>query len=255
MKSTALATFLLLLAASAQAQELAAGISRDAIEITSSFTGTDVVVFGAIESEVGDGLPASAYDIVVVIRSDRPHTVTVRKKDRVGPIWVNNETRSFAEVPGFYFVASTKPLKAIAGEEVLEELELGLDHLRLGPAPGTIGGPRTFREAIVRAKWRGQLYSEHPGGISFLSSTLFRTTALLPANVPAGNLKVTVFLFANGQVVEAGRSSTTLYIDKTGIERRLSNFARNDPWLYGLAAVILSVIAGFFAALAFRERE
>jgi hypothetical protein len=40
----------------------------------------------------------------------------------------------------------------------------------------------------------------------------------------------------------------TLYIDKTGIERRLSDLAHYEPWLYGLAAVFLSAFAGFVAA-------
>jgi uncharacterized protein (TIGR02186 family) len=98
-----------------EAEELAAGISRDKVEINSSFTGTDVVVFGAIESEVGESIAdGSRRDIVVVIRSDKSSVATVRKKERVGPIWINRETRQFAGIPGFYFVASSRVLKDIA---------------------------------------------------------------------------------------------------------------------------------------------
>jgi len=241
-------------ATTAAAEELAAGISRDTIEITSNFTGTDVVTFGAIESEPGEAvIPGRARDVVVVIRSVEAMDATVRKKERFGPIWVNRETRRFAGAPAFYFVASTRPLKDIARSDALEQFEIGLDHLPIGPAPGAVGGPKDFRDAIVRAKKRVGLYSEHPGGVSFLSQTLFRTTAALPANVPAGNLKVIVYLFANGQVVSS--NSMTLFVDKTGIERRLSNFAFNLPWLYGIAAVALSALAGFLSSLAFRERE
>lgn len=238
----------------ASAEELAAGISRDTIDITSSFTGTDVVVFGAIENETGEALPATEpRDVVVVIRSDKPYTVTARKKDRVGPIWINREMRRFAGVPGFYFVSSTRALKDIAKKDVLEQLELGLDNVALGPAPGSIGGPREYREAIVRAKKHSELYSQHEGGVSFLSGSLFRTTAALPANVPAGNLKVLVYVFSNGQV--ASSNSMTLFIDKSGLERRLSNVAHRQPWLYGIGAVVLSALAGLLASLAFRERQ
>ena len=80
--------------AAAQAEELAAGISRDTIEITSSFTGTDVVTFGAIEPEPGEAVtPGLARDVVVVIRSVEPAEAIVRKKERVGPIWVNRDMR------------------------------------------------------------------------------------------------------------------------------------------------------------------
>ena len=235
-------------------EDLAAGISRDTIEITSNFTGTDVVVFGAIENEFGEALPATEpRDVVVVIRSEKPYTITVRQKARVGPIWVNQDTRRFAGAPGFYFVASTRPLKEIAKTGVLDQLELGLDRLALGPAPGSAGGPRAYREAIIRAKVREELYGEHQGGVSFLSGTLFRTTVALPANVPAGNLKVLVYVFSRGQV--SSSNSLTLFIDKTGVERRVSSFARNEPVLYGIAAVFLSVLTGFLASLAFRERQ
>jgi len=254
MRVIVLAVALIWTAATAAAQEVAAGISRDTIEITSNFTGTDIVVFGAIEKAVGeDAAATSVRDIVVVIRSDKPFAMTVRKKERIGPIWANRMTRQYAGVPGFYFVASTKPLPKIAADGVLEEFELGLGHVAIGPAPGAIGGPREFREAIIRAKQRAELYSEHPGGVIFLSDTLFRTTAALPANVPAGNLKILVYAFSGGQVISS--NSMTLFIDKTGIERRLSNFAFEQPWLYGIAAVFLSAFAGFLSSLAFRERD
>ncbi|MBL9097908.1 MAG: TIGR02186 family protein [Alphaproteobacteria bacterium] len=243
-----------LAAGAARAEDLAAGISRDKIEITSSFTGTDVVVFGAIELESGEALPATEMrDVVVVIRSDKPYLVTVRKKDQVGPIWMNRDQRRFAGVPGYYFLSSTRPLKDIASAEVLEQFEIGLDRIALGPAPGAIGGPREFREAILRTKMTQDLYSQHEGAVSFLSGSLFRTTVALPPNVPAGHLKVLVYAFADGQVTSS--STMTLFIDKTGIERGLSEFAHHWPLFYGLAAVLLSALAGFLASLAFRERH
>jgi uncharacterized protein (TIGR02186 family) len=253
MRAAVLAVLAMLFASGAMAEDLAAGISRDKIDITSNFTGTDVVVFGAIENEIGEALPATEMrDVVVVIRSENPYLVTVRKKERVGPIWVNREMQRFSGVPGYYFLASTRPLKDIARADVLEQFELGLDRIVLGPAPGTVGGPRAFREAIVRQKRASGLYAQHEGGVSFLSGSLFRTTVSLPPNMPTGNLKVHVYVFANGDVTST--NSMTLFVDKSGIERSLSEFSQKMPWLYGLMAVVLSALAGFAAYFAFRER-
>jgi uncharacterized protein (TIGR02186 family) len=250
----ALGLVAMFVAGSARAEDLAAGISRDKIEITSNFTGTDIVVFGAIETDEGTALPATEVrDVVVVIRSDKPYIVTVRKKDRVGPIFMNREERRFAGVPGFYFLSSTRPLREIAADDVLDQFELGLDRIVLGPAPGAVGGPRAFREAILRTKIRQDVYAQHEGAVSFLSGSLFRTTVALPPNVPAGNLKVIVYAFSQGQVTSS--SSMTLFIDKSGIERRLSEFARYEPTLYGIVAVLLSGLAGFLASLVFRQRH
>jgi uncharacterized protein (TIGR02186 family) len=243
----------LALAPAARAEDLAAGISRDKIEITSSFSGTEIVVFGAIENEEGEALPATEMrDVAVVVRSDEPYTVTVRKKERLGPIWVNRETQRFAGVPGFYFLSSTRPLKDIARGDLLAQYELGLERLAFGPAPGSIGGPREFRQAVVRRKKAEGLYSQHEGGVSFLSGSLFRSTVRLPPNVPAGNLKVQVFVFAAGEVTST--NTMTLYIDKSGIERSLSELADGEPLIYGLLAVVLSALAGFAAYIVFRER-
>jgi uncharacterized protein (TIGR02186 family) len=230
-----------------------AGLSRDRIEIASNFTGADVVVFGAIESENGESIPATqTRDLVIVVRSDRLSTATVRKKERLGPIWVNRESRQFANVPSFYFVASTHPLKQIANVETLQQFELGFENLAMGPAPGAIGGPRSFRKAFLESRLRSELYGQHEGAVTFLSGSVFRTTVSLPPNVPAGNLRVLVFAFSNGQVTSS--NSMTLFVDKSGIERQLSEFAQFWPMLYGLAAVIFSVLAGFLAAIVFRER-
>lgn len=254
MRRVLIALVVLATAQAAAAQDVPSGISRDTVDITSSFTGTDVVTFGAIESVPGEPIaPSSARDIVVVVRSADVTEASVRKKERVGPIWVNREVRRFSGVPGFYFVASTRPLKDIASSDLLDEHGIGLDHIPIGPAPSTVGGPKEFRDAIVRAKRRENLYSENPGGVTLMTPTLFRTTTALPANIPAGNLKVSVYLFANGQIVNS--SGNVLYIEKTGIERRLSVLALKWPWVYGVAAVALSVLAGFLSSLAFRERD
>jgi uncharacterized protein (TIGR02186 family) len=252
MRGLLLLALAFLLTGAGWAEDLAAGISRDKIEITSSFRGTEVVVFGTIEDDLGRSLPATEMrDVVVVIRSENPYVVTVRKKERLGPIWVNRDMRQFAGVPGFYFLSSTRPLKDIARGDVLEQFELGTDRIALGPAPRAIGGPKEFREAIVRLKKQSRLYAQHEGGVSFLSGSLFRSTVALPPNVPAGNLKVQVFVFARGDVVST--NTMTLYIDKSGIERDLSEFAVKEPALYGLAAVILAGLAGFAAYFAFRQ--
>jgi hypothetical protein len=47
----------------------------------------------------------------------------------------------------------------------------------------------------------------------------------------------------------------TLFIDKSGIERQLTEFAQMAPIAYGLAVVFISVLAGFLASVAFRDRH
>jgi uncharacterized protein (TIGR02186 family) len=75
----------------------------------------------------------------------------------------------------------------------------------------------------------------------------------VPAGVPRGQYNVEVYLFRNGEVLSA--QSTPLFIDQTGLERRLFNFARNQPFGYGLAAVVMAVIMGWISSLLFRRPD
>jgi len=252
MKSILLLVLFLALALPVRAEELAAGLSRDDIKISSSFTGTDLVLFGAIESEGAAIGAVEDRDVVVVVRGPAS-AVTVRRKERLGPIWINRDQRRFVGVPGFYFVASTKALKDIGDQATLDKYHLGLANLDFSPPPGTVMAPSDYRGAIVRARSRTELYSEHAGGVQFISGSLFRTTIALPSNLPSGTYDVNVYLFRKREIVTA--FSTPLRIGKTGLERWLFKFATDLPWAYGFVAVLLAGLAGWASALIFRQRQ
>ncbi len=76
-----------------------ADLSSHLVAITTGFTGTNVLLFGATD---GPG------DIVVVVRGPQKD-IDVRRKERFGPIWVNATTVAMKDVPSYYRVASTRP--------------------------------------------------------------------------------------------------------------------------------------------------
>jgi uncharacterized protein (TIGR02186 family) len=237
----------------AWAEELAAGISRDKIEINSRFTGTEVAIFGSVEPAAGEVVQENrARDIIVVVRSDRASQATVRRKEAVGPIWVNRDFQTLPDVPAFYFVASNRTLAGIAAPDVLAQFQLGFSNLDTGSQSG-VRTRVAFRQAFLDAQAAAQLYAQHEGAVTFMSPSLFRTTVALPPNVPAGNLRVTVYAFKDGEVTSS--NSMTLFIDKTGIERVLSDLSRREPLLYASAVLVVAIGAGLAAAAAFRHRH
>src|SRR5206468_1870341 len=90
----------------ARAQELVSGLSTDLIQITSNFNGTDIVLFGAIE--IDQSAIAKDQDLVIVIRGP-PVDMTVRRKERVFGLWINRRQVQLSGMPGYYFLASTRP--------------------------------------------------------------------------------------------------------------------------------------------------
>jgi uncharacterized protein (TIGR02186 family) len=247
MRPLLLASLLLLTVGAARAEDLVSGISQDIIQITSNYTGTDIVVFGAIERAQN----AQGRDIVVVVRGpDEP--MTVRRRDRVAGIWVNRDAAKFDGLPAYYYLASTEPIARIAPPEALARYGIGLQALR----PSSIGShhdPEPFRQAAIRYHRRTGLYVESPGSIDFLSETLFRTKVPVPAGVTRGQYNVEVYLFRDGEVVSA--QSTPLFVDATGLERRLFNLAHDAPLSYGLACVFMAMLLGWISSVLFRRPE
>ena len=238
---------LLLLGAPARAEDLVSGISQDTIQITSNYTGTNIVVFGAIEQAQN----AQGRNIVVVVRGpDEP--MTVRRRERIAGVWVNNDAARFEGLPAYYYLASTEPISRIAPREALARYGIGLQAL----TPTAIGShhdPEPFRQAAIRYHRRFGLYAESPGSIDFLSETLFRTRVPVPAGVTRGQYNVEVYLFRDGEVVSA--QSTPLFVDATGLERRLYNLAHNAPFAYGLACIFMAMLLGWISSVLFRRPE
>ena len=234
-------------AAQAQAQRgLVTDISDNVIEIRYSFAGADLLLFGAISRPEG-AEPMGAVDVVVVVRGPTAPFV-VRRKERVLGIWVNTDAISFVNAPGYYAVASTRPLADIAAREQLRRLELGFSFLPLAITQrATPEEYRAFRSALIRGKQRDELYLETGGSIRIVDNTLFRTDVRLPANVPVGTYTAEAFLFEGGEML--ARRSFDITVDKSGFERAVYDFAHSQPLAYGIVAVIIALAAGWLAGV------
>jgi uncharacterized protein (TIGR02186 family) len=234
----------------ATAEDLVSGLSQDQIQITSNYAGTDIVVFGAIES-AQTGAPTEGRDVVVVVRGPDADFI-VRRKARVAGIWINADKVTLYGMPAYYYAASTRPLSKIAPANTLSQYQLGFANLRPGSESTNMpskGEP--FRLAAIRARERQKLYAEAPDGVEFLGYSLFRVRVPVPASVPRGDYTVQVYLFRDGSVVSA--QTTPLYVEQIGLERRLFNFAHQQPFSYGLLTISVAMLLGWASSFLFRR--
>lgn len=226
----------------ARAQALIADLSNHLIAISTGFTGTDVLLFGAVEE---DG------DVVVVVRGP-VDDVAVRRKERIAGVWVNSGRLDFTDVPSYYAVASSRPLAEIAPSAMLARQGIGLDFLRLSTAEqASDAAQQPYRAALVRIKQRDGLYAAEVGKVTFLGKRLFRTTVSFPANVPVGSYLVEVLLVRDGEVVSA--QTTPLIISKVGVGADIYDFAHDQAALHGVVAILIALMAGWTAHLVFRR--
>ncbi len=248
-RGAVLVAALMLLAAPAAAEDLVSGLSQDKIQITSSYSGTDIVVFGAIEN----GINLKGRDVVVVIRGPSAD-FTTRRKARVAGIWINSDRVVVRGMPSYYYLAATRPIDTIASADTLDRYNLGLAHI--SPLESTALTPtkrETYREAIVRAKERQSFYSERQDGVEFLGPSLFRVRIPVPAAVPRGEYEADVYLFRDGAMISTRASP--LFIEQAGMERQLFNFAHDWPLAYGVSAVVMSLLLGWLSSVVFRQNR
>ncbi|WP_239474404.1 TIGR02186 family protein [Sphingomonas longa] len=228
------------------APTLVPDVSQRDIEIVYSFTGADLLLFGAIlypGGRIPDGeRPA---DIVVVVKGPT-QSVLMREKEKVAGIWVNAQSARYRSAPSFYAIASSRPIGQIVDDRTRAIYELGLDSLQLSPVSTSAPDVQArFTRGLVDLKARAGLYVEAPRAVEISESVLYRARITIPARVPVGRFTAETFLIRDGRVVAA--AVRDIDIRKSGFERFVARAADRDSWLYGMVAVSLSVSLGWLA--------
>ena len=223
-------------------------ISQHEVEVRQGFTGTELLLFGAILEP--DGRRAgSDYDIVVVLKGPTS-SITVREKERRAGIWVNAHSAQFRSAPAFFAVASSRPIEQIVDPRTAAIYELGLPFVQLSPI-GTIDPDEQVRFAagLVALMAGANLYQENPAGVSVREQVLYQARIALPSNVQTGTYTAETFAITHGRVVASAISRVE--VRKSGFEKAVADFADRDGLLYGLLAVGLSVGMGWLAGRLF----
>jgi uncharacterized protein (TIGR02186 family) len=239
-----------LAAGPARGDAVLADLSSHLIAITSGFTGASVVLFGATD---GPG------DVIAVVRGPE-REMAVWRKGKVAGIWVNAESVTFTNVPSFYAVATSRPLDEAVLPGTAALYRIGTANLKLeSRSKGTGDRVKRFAEALIQEQQRLHLWSYctgdscwsgEVGKIGFLGERLFRASIAFPANVPTGTYLVEVYLARNRDVV--GGLTTSLRVEKVGIDAAVSDYATREAAAYGAIAVLTALMAGWVASLPFR---
>jgi uncharacterized protein (TIGR02186 family) len=226
-------------------------ISSRRIDIQYSFNGEELLLFGAIVYP-GGRAPERAAQIAVVLKGP-VQPIRVREKQKIAGIWMNADSHRFRSAPAFYAVASSQPIKALVDERTAAIYELGLQNLQLSPGGGALPEKeRRFEAGLIDLRRRQGLYIEKPGGVEISEGVLYRASIQIPSQVPEGTYIAETFLIDRERVLAA--ATREIEIRKSGFELFVATSARRYEFLYGLAAVLLSLGLGWAAAALFRRR-
>ena len=226
-------------------------ISARQVQIRYSFSGAQLLLFGAIAYPEGRA-PARPANIAVVLRGP-VQPILLREKQKIAYIWMNADSSRFRSAPSFYAVASSQPIRDLVDDRTASIYELGIHNLQLSPGSGALPErERHFEAGLLDLRSRAGLYSENPHGVEITDGILYRAVVTIPSQVPVGTYTAETFLIDSGRIVAV--ATRDIEIDKSGFERDVWLAARRYRFAYGLACVVMSLGLGWAAAVAFRRR-
>ena len=230
--------------------KLVPDVSQREIRIVYSFTGAELLLFGAILYP-GGRIPSRPADIAVVLKGP-VQPIVIREKQKVAGIWMNAADARFRSAPSFYAVASSRPISELVDERTAAIYELGLQNLQLSPGGGALPEEaRRFEAGLIDLKRRSGLFVEEPTGVEISEGVLYRARLDIPARVPVGEYTAETFLIQDGRIL-AG-AVRDVRIDKAGFERFVARAADRWSLTYGVVAVLVSLAMGWAAARLFRR--
>lgn len=232
-----------------RAGEIVGALSQNRVSLTANFSGSEILIFGAIRHD-GSAEDAEPFDVIIVIEGPR-QPVNIWRKDRRMGIWVNVESVNMASVPSFYAVATTAPLSEILSPEEDARYRISAGQaIRASQAVGDVADTALFTSALLRIRERAAQYLRLERWVYLDRDILFRANVRLPANLTEGAYTTRMYLVRDGEV--ANQFRTAIFVRKEGIERWLHQLAYDQPLLYGLLALALALVAGWGASAAFR---
>lgn len=222
-------------------------VSQHDVQVRQGFTGTELLLFGAVLDPAGRA--GQDYDIVVVLKGPS-EPIRLREKERFAGVWVNADSNDFRSVPSYFAVASSRPIDDIVDAKTAAIYEFGTGYIQLSPS-GSINPEeqQRFSLGLVDLKRRQGLYKEDFGGVQISEGVLYQARISLPSNVTTGTYSAETFAVTRGRVIASAVSEVE--VRKVGFERFVELSANQYGLLYGFVAVMLSVLMGWGAGRLF----
>lgn len=223
-------------------------VSQHEIQVRQGFTGTELLLFGAILDPSGTRAGRD-YDIVVVLKGPT-EAIRVREKRKIAGMWINADSTALRSAPSFFAVVSSRPIDKIVDDRTAAIYELGLNWLQLSPI-GAIDPQEQarFSTGLVDLRRRQGLYNENPHGVSVSGQVLYQARISLPSSVQTGTYTAETFAIAKGRVIAS--ATAKVEVRKIGFERFVAVFAEHQSLFYGLLVVAVSVGMGWLAGRLF----
>lgn len=216
----------------------------DHVDISSTFTGTDVRIHGAIDV---------AADLIIKITGPAQEVTLSREMQR-GPFWIEGGKADVSGAPSLVYLYATRPIASLLppADRTRYGLELETIAVHVEPQAGGISEDR-WRRAFFRLKERDHLYLEDDREIRITRNRLVLSNINLPAEIEFGTYRIEALLVRGGKVI--GRDAGQFEVRQVGIGRWVWQAAHLHAWPFGIACTIAAMLLGFGLNAATHRRD
>lgn len=204
------------------------------VDISTSFTGTDVKAVGSMRG------PAE----LIIKLAGPPQATKISRETKIGPFWVQGETVRTDSAPSLLFLYATAPIAEILSPALREKHGLLLESVPVRIEPQLQGHVADdWRKAFFRIKERQGYYHEDDTAIRVFGDRLFIADMRLPGDLQVGTYTVETLVVKSGKVV--GHNVGRFEVRLTGIEHWVWDAAHDHAWLFGSLFTLLAMLLGF----------
>jgi len=163
------------------------------------------------------------------------------------------KSKDFFSAPSYYAIASSSPIDKMVDARTADIYELGINRLQLSSHDNLDRRSSSrFEKGLVDLNQRSGLFRQQDNAVSITDSVLYRARLQIPSTVPVGTYTAETLLIRDGKIIQAD-DSVEIKIRKSGFERFVTVMADQYSIIYGIAAVIISLLLGWMAALIFQR--
>ncbi|WP_027179426.1 TIGR02186 family protein [Maridesulfovibrio bastinii] len=210
-------------------------IRPNLIPIGTNFNGAELTVTG----KVPEGTSA-----VIRLMGEPRDEFFKQKGKALGVLWMNLKTVELKQVPDVFLMGTDA------------KADINWEHSDLGFLSIKGDTEDVVFDEFIKLMERDGFYEVEKGVVSYEKSvdgmTPFTASISIPSAMHKGVYEVEVLAVKDGQV--AGKAVEELHTKLTGLPAMLSAFAFDHSLMYGIAAVIIAILAGLIMSMIFKER-
>ena len=244
MKHLVFIIFIISQVYSSHAREpLLANIVEKDINITASFDGAKIIIYGVVDKKL---YKDSSLIISVVGPSNH---LKIREKEKYLGVWlVGKNEIEFLDAPGYFAIATNKD---VLDRTILKTLQIGWENLYLNFNNPDLKKVNNYKNYLKTFYENRGLY-HIDDNINIFGETLFKSEFVLPAITPIGIYTIKSFLVNNdGKLISSWNNNVK--VSKEGVAEDLYDFSVEHSFIYGLLAALGALMAGYIGSEIFRR--